>query len=85
MLRPQEQLTKLWQETRSQMSTLPRKLRESVSNIVADKSENQVTMVDQKGKRIYYSLCPLIKRRMTITYCHICSRPVCGEHQISYV
>lgn len=81
MLTLHEQLTMPWQETRRSIPTLPRNLKECISNVMGEKAPT-ITKVEQKGKRSYCSICPSAKKRMTTTYCHVCPRALCGEHQI---
>lgn len=81
MLTLHEQLTLPWQETRRSIPTLPRDLKECISNVLGEKTST-TTKMEQKGKRSYCSICPSSKKRMTTTHCYTCPRALCGEHQI---
>ncbi|XP_066257793.1 piggyBac transposable element-derived protein 4-like [Euwallacea similis] len=84
VLKLHEELTREWQEIRLQnVTTLPRKLSESISEILQlDQPIQNQEHTQNKGKRSYCSLCPTVKKRMTTTYCYKCNRALCGEHQI---
>lgn len=74
------QLTRPWIEHRSNYKTLSRPLQEIIRGTLNPRKENNEA-THHEGKRTICGICPAKKRRMTTTYCHVCQRPICGEHR----
>lgn len=82
MLQLQEELTRPWQETRLQISSMPSHVKKSLFSVLEKNPTKGEEEKKATGRRTYCSQCPIVKKRMTTTYCYNCPRALCGEHQI---
>ena len=87
MLELHKNLTEAHQSRRLQ--TVPNiniDLKKIINDVLGKESEIKEQPQGQntikKGPRKYCSKCPTNKKRMTMTYCLHCKKPICGEHQI---
>nr|CAI5861789.1 unnamed protein product [Callosobruchus analis] len=62
---------------------MSRSLKRNIAEVLKQEEPTEHTIEqNQKGKRTYCSTCPSAKKRMTVTYCPRCKKPICGEHQV---
>nr|CAI5849287.1 unnamed protein product [Callosobruchus analis] len=62
---------------------MSRSLKRNIAEVLKQEEPTEhTTGQNQKGKRTYCSTCPSAKKRMTVTYCPRCKKPICGEHQV---
>ncbi|XP_046660246.1 uncharacterized protein LOC124354086 [Homalodisca vitripennis] len=75
------ELVKPWLQHRNRITTLPKRLRESIASILeVDIPAAQIDPQLVQGRKIC-AFCPSKKRRMTSHFCRRCSKAMCGEHQ----
>lgn len=77
-------LTKPWMETRVEVTTLKRSVREHIS-LILDKPlslDNDTEDESEPKKRKYCSFCSYKKKRMSKLICCKCKKSVCGEHKV---
>ncbi|XP_066138360.1 piggyBac transposable element-derived protein 4-like [Euwallacea fornicatus] len=80
MIHLAHQLARPWMEHRLSGTTLRRKLRQTIQEILKiEKRFDNATQVEGKRTLCYY--CPSRLRRMTTIYCTHCKHAMCGEHR----
>lgn len=84
MLELHKELCKPQQMFRLQnIPNMSRSLKRTIADVLEQEEPvEHITEDNQKGKRKYCSTCPSAKKRMTVTYCPKCKKPICGEHQV---
>ncbi|XP_022825805.1 uncharacterized protein LOC111355922 isoform X1 [Spodoptera litura] len=79
-------LVKPWMETRVEVTTLKRSVRDHINQIL-DKPlclANNITEDESEPKkRKYCSFCSYKKKRMSKLICCKCKKSVCGEHKVN--
>lgn len=75
------ELVEPWLQHRNRITTLPKRLRESIANILkVELPAVQPGPQLAQGRKIC-AFCPSKKRRMTTHFCRRCAKAMCGEHQ----
>ncbi|CAB3254175.1 unnamed protein product [Arctia plantaginis] len=78
-----DDLIKPWLRERFQTVTLPRNLKQSISEILKIDDHLEGTSQEVHRTRKTCSYCPAKKRRMTTTFCKVCKKAICREHIVA--
>ena len=81
MLHLSHELARPWMQHRQSITNLQRGLSQIINDIMKVNPILDNT-TPKEGKRTTCFYCPSRLKRMTTTYCHKCSHPICGEHSV---